>query len=219
MVVISWIIGPIALLLFWSQIRNVGGFDVAISLGLWRDVSVQSVAGIIGMVPEGLGLLTSVNFALAALILARRSVLVQELPAVEVLARVDTLCLDQTGTLTDGSIELVEIIIPTVLHIAVPRTRPQEVLKALASARDANATAAAVLPGVKLSQGQGVGCLWHYACNRRRALVIYGCHHGAHFYGFMVVGYSRASLEYLARRVSGDHGGWLGQDDGDRADS
>lgn len=110
LVVISWIIVPIALLLFWSQIRNVGGFQVAFTEGLWRDAMVQAVAGIVGMVPEGLVLLTSVNFALAALLLARNSVLVQELPAVEVLARVDTLCLDKTGTLTDGTMELVAIL-------------------------------------------------------------------------------------------------------------
>ena len=56
------------------------------------------------MVPEGLVLLTSVAFAVAAVTLARRKVLVQELPAVEGLARVDVVCLDKTGTLTDGKI-------------------------------------------------------------------------------------------------------------------
>ena len=58
------------------------------------------------MVPQGLGLLTSVNCAAAAMTLARRKVPVQELPAVEVLARVDMLCLDKTGTLTSGAVEL-----------------------------------------------------------------------------------------------------------------
>jgi len=150
LVVISWIIVPIALLLFWSQIRNVGGFQIAISEGLWREALVQAVAGIVGMVPEGLVLLTSVNFALAALLLARRSVLVQELPAVEVLARVDTLCLDKTGTLTDGTIELVKIVPREELLPGVPGTAPEPygVLKTLASARDANETAAAMLPGL-----------------------------------------------------------------------
>lgn len=151
LVVISWIIVPIALLLFWSQIRNVGGFEVAFAHELWRDALVQAVAGIVGMVPEGLVLLTSVNFALAALILARRSVLVQELPAVEVLARVDTLCLDKTGTLTDGSIELVEI-----QGFAPCGQRAREgaseaalrVLKSLAIAPDANPTAAATAAGL-----------------------------------------------------------------------
>ena len=61
------------------------------------------------MVPEGLVLLTSVAFGLAAVTLARRKVLVQELPAVEGLARVDVVCLDKTGTLTEGTIVFDEL--------------------------------------------------------------------------------------------------------------
>src|SRR5699024_9598283 len=118
--------------------------------GLWREALVQAVAGIVGMVPEGLVLLTSLNFALAALLLARRSVLVQELPAVEVLARVDTLCLDKTGTLTDGTIELVEIV-PRRELLPGSGGGPDlyGVLKTLACAREANETAAAMLPGLR----------------------------------------------------------------------
>ena len=62
------------------------------------------IAGVVAMVPEGLVLLTSLAFAVAAVTLARRRVLVQELPAVEGLARVDVVCLDKTGTLTEGEI-------------------------------------------------------------------------------------------------------------------
>ncbi len=61
------------------------------------------------MVPEGLVLLTSIAFMVAALTLARRKVLVQELPAVEGLARVDVVCLDKTGTLTEGEIVFDEL--------------------------------------------------------------------------------------------------------------
>ena len=68
-----------------------------------------TVAGVVGMVPEGLVLLTSVAFGVAAVTLARRNVLVQELPAVEGLARVDVVCLDKTGTLTEGEIVFDEI--------------------------------------------------------------------------------------------------------------
>ena len=64
----------------------------------------STVAGIVGMVPEGLVLLTSLAFGIAAVTLARRNVLVQELPAVEGLARVDVVCLDKTGTLTEGDV-------------------------------------------------------------------------------------------------------------------
>ena len=64
----------------------------------------------IGMVPSGMVLLTSVALAVAALKLAKRKVLVRELPCIEMLARVDTLCLDKTGTITDGSMTVEQII-------------------------------------------------------------------------------------------------------------
>ncbi|HEY2300873.1 MAG TPA: HAD-IC family P-type ATPase, partial [Acidimicrobiales bacterium] len=82
-------------ILFWSQTR---------STSTWQAAVQGTVAGLVGMVPEGLVLLTSVTFFAAAVTLARRRVLVQELPAVEGLARVDVLCLDKTGTLTEGEI-------------------------------------------------------------------------------------------------------------------
>ena len=94
---VTWglvIIGP---LLFWSELRANSS---------WRDAVTGATAGLVGMVPEGLVLLTSVAFGLTAVTLARRKVLVQELPAVEVLARVDVVCLDKTGTLTEGEIDL-----------------------------------------------------------------------------------------------------------------
>lgn len=103
---ISWVIVPMTLLLLWSQLRVAGGIGGAIDSGQWKAAVVLAVAGVVGMVPQGLVLLTSVNFAAAAMTLARRKVLVQELPAVEVLARVDMLCLDKTGTLTSGAVEL-----------------------------------------------------------------------------------------------------------------
>ena len=103
---ISWVIVPMTLLLLWSQLRVAGGISGALDSGQWKGAVVLAVAGVVGMVPQGLVLLTSVNFAAAAMTLARRKVLVQELPAVEVLARVDMLCLDKTGTLTSGAVEL-----------------------------------------------------------------------------------------------------------------
>ena len=93
---ISWalvIIGPILLV---SQLTR--GNEST------EDAVVGTVAALVGMVPEGLVLLTSIAFLVGALTLARRKVLVQELPAVEGLARVDVVCLDKTGTLTDGAI-------------------------------------------------------------------------------------------------------------------
>lgn len=97
--VISWVIVPVVLLMVWSQTRVAGADPDA-----WRHALVLAVASVVGMIPQGLVLLTSMNFALGSATLARRGVLVQELPAVEVLARVDVLCLDKTGTLTTGGI-------------------------------------------------------------------------------------------------------------------
>lgn len=94
---ISWVIVPVVVILVWSQLRADEG-------STWQHAVVLAIAGVVGMIPQGLVLLTSLNFALAAATLARRNVLIQELNAVEVLARVDRLCLDKTGTLTSGAI-------------------------------------------------------------------------------------------------------------------
>ena len=80
----------------------------------FRDSVVSMVAGVLGMIPEGLVLLTSVALTLGALVLANKKTLVQELYCIETLARVDTLCLDKTGTITEGTmcVERVEPYIP-----------------------------------------------------------------------------------------------------------
>lgn len=84
--------------------------QLRISGGNWGDALTHTVAAIIGMIPEGLVLLTSMAFLLAVVKLARQQVLVQQLPAVETLARVNTLLLDKTGTITTGQMKLKEII-------------------------------------------------------------------------------------------------------------
>lgn len=141
---ISWVIVPVALLLAWSQISAAGGWQAARATGAWRMATVAAIAGVVGMVPQGLVLLTSVNFATASLRLARRRVLVQELPAVEVLARVDTLCLDKTGTITTGRIRLERVEGPGGAG-AGPELRGA--LAALTS-QESNATALAVREGL-----------------------------------------------------------------------
>ena len=78
---ISWVIVPMTLLLLWSQLRVAGGISGSLDSGQWKAAVVLAVAGVVGMVPQGLVLLTSVNFAAAAMTLARRKVLVQELAA------------------------------------------------------------------------------------------------------------------------------------------
>lgn len=97
--IVSWVgylIIPVGILLASSQFfrRDEG----------WRESIISTVAGLVGMVPEGLVLLTSVAFAVGVVRLAGKRCLVQELPAIEVLARVDVLCADKTGTITEGSL-------------------------------------------------------------------------------------------------------------------
>ncbi|MGV9938892.1 HAD-IC family P-type ATPase [Streptomyces sp. NPDC003401] len=74
-----------------------------------KDSVARTVGGIVPMVPEGLVLLTSVAFAIGVVRLGRKQCLVQELPAIEGLARVDTVCLDKTGTLTEGGMDVTEV--------------------------------------------------------------------------------------------------------------
>ena len=146
---ISWVIVPVALLLLWSQMRGTAISAAGAPTGQWRTALVAAVAGVVGMVPQGLVLLTSVNFATASLTLARRRVLVQELPAVEVLARVDTLCLDKTGTLTTGRIALTDVLADDGAGRLVDATAAlREPLLALTGGADPNATAKAVLEGL-----------------------------------------------------------------------
>ncbi len=101
--ILRWVtiaIVPTAALLFVSQIRAHDS---------WREAVSGAVAGTVAMVPEGLVLLMSIAFAVAVMRLAKRNVLVQELPAVEGLARVDVLCIDKTGTLTEGKLSVVAV--------------------------------------------------------------------------------------------------------------
>ena len=106
----TFLVVPLCVLLILSQIRTVGGWSEALATGEWRQAVVSAVAGVVGMIPEGLVLLTSLNFALAAIRLARKNTLVQELESVETLARVDALNLDKTGTITDGGIAFDRLI-------------------------------------------------------------------------------------------------------------
>lgn len=99
---LSFAIVPIGLLLFFNQLKLTGN-DIELAV-------VKSVAAVIGMIPEGLVLLTSTVLAVSVIRLAKHKVLVQELYCIETLARVDTLCLDKTGTLTEGTMEVKDII-------------------------------------------------------------------------------------------------------------
>ena len=94
---VTWIIVPTAALLVVSQLRANPSL---------ADAARGSVAGVITLVPEGLVLLTSASLALAVIRLGRRKVLIQQLAAVEMLARTDVVCFDKTGTLTEAEMKV-----------------------------------------------------------------------------------------------------------------
>ncbi|MGN1411022.1 MAG: HAD-IC family P-type ATPase [Oscillospiraceae bacterium] len=98
---VSIAIFPIGTILLYGQYRLTGNLKEAV---------IQATAGLIGMIPEGLVLLTSMVFAVSVIRLSKHNVLAQELSSVESLARVDTLCLDKTGTLTTGKMSVEKII-------------------------------------------------------------------------------------------------------------
>lgn len=101
---ISWALFPVVVIVTNGQMQAKGGWNMAFTTGAWVEALVGAVAGAIAMIPLGLVLMTSVAFAVGGLRLARDNVLVQELAAVEGLARVDVLCIDKTGTLTEGRV-------------------------------------------------------------------------------------------------------------------
>lgn len=97
---ITYLLVPAGLLIIYTQLflTNVG----------WRESVLRMVGALVPMVPEGLVLMTSIAFAVGVIRLGRRQCLVQELPAIEGLARVDVVCADKTGTLTENGMRLSE---------------------------------------------------------------------------------------------------------------
>lgn len=98
---VTWMMVPTAIGLIISQL--------VVKDNELKNSVARTVGGIVPMVPEGLVLLTSVAFAIGVIRLGRKQCLVQELPAIEGLARVDTVCLDKTGTLTEGGMDVTEL--------------------------------------------------------------------------------------------------------------
>ena len=129
----SFMIPPVGILLLISQLRAQQPLDEAIS---------GTIAGVVTMVPEGLVLLTSIAMAVAVIRLAQRKVLVQDLPAVEVLARVDTVCVDKTGTLTEPGMAVTDVQVldtsadvPAILAaLGASEESPNPTLQAVAQA-------------------------------------------------------------------------------------
>ncbi|HEY3486114.1 MAG TPA: HAD-IC family P-type ATPase, partial [Ilumatobacteraceae bacterium] len=132
--VVSWLIVPLAALLVWSQLRT----DESVEESL-----VAAVAGVVALVPQGLVLLVSMAMAVAIIRLAREHVVVQELHAVEGLARIDVICLDKTGTLTTGKFALEgiepldhdeEVLKQGVAAVAAAEASPTSTMQLLAEA-------------------------------------------------------------------------------------
>ena len=136
---ISWILIPVGALAIYTQLF-VAGDD-------FNDALLGMVATLVPMVPEGLVLMTTIAFALGVVRLGRHRVLVNELPAIEGLARVDTVCVDKTGTLTENAMQLVEVDI--VSGDGTSRDEVDSALIDLCKLDDRpNATARALLDGL-----------------------------------------------------------------------
>ncbi len=152
---VSWAMIPTGALLLASQV-------IAHGTGNPKAIVGGTVAGLVAMVPEGLVLLTSIAFAVSVVRLGRRQVLVQELPAVETLARVDVICLDKTGTLTSGAITFDSLEV-------CDDFRHEDVVAALAGVVEAdpdpNPTLRAVADGLGPTSPGGQGTS-HWAATR-----------------------------------------------------
>lgn len=131
--VLTYVIIPLGLILFVAKLLGGNNLDRAI---------LGTVAAMIGMIPEGLVLLTSVTLAVSAMHLARKKTLVRDLPAIETLARVDVICLDKTGTITSGDLKF-ERAIPLMKDVTTAQL--ERILAGIAyGTGDTNETARAI---------------------------------------------------------------------------
>ena len=160
--VVTVILLPVGALLFWKQYGSMG-------LPL-SDSVTKTVASVLGMIPEGLMLLTSVALAAGVVTLGKKQTLVNELYGIETLARTDVICMDKTGTLTGGAMAMESILPLEGAEEAEIRLRLQALLGALPSDSPTNAALAAALGTAGGRQGS--------ACaggDGRRKLARCGC--------------------------------------------
>jgi len=160
---VSYALVPVAVFLFVSQYKaNDGDIRAAIA---------GTVPGVITMVPEGLVLLTSVAMAVSVITLARKRVLVQDMPAVEVLARVDVVCVDKTGTLTEPGMAVHRVV---VVDDSMPVS---EALGALgASEPEPNQTLVAIAAQCKAPTGWPVVATVPFSSARKWSAATFGGH-------------------------------------------
>jgi cation-transporting P-type ATPase E len=130
---VTYLLIPAGLLIIYTQLFTIHAG--------WREAVLRMAGAMVPMVPEGLVLLTSIAFAVGVIRLGRRQCLVQELPAIEGLARVDVVCADKTGTLTESGMRVVDLRpldetdVETVLaSLASDDTRPNASIQAIVEA-------------------------------------------------------------------------------------
>ena len=154
---ITYLLIPAGLLIIYTQLFTTGAG--------WRESVLRMVGALVPMVPEGLVLLTSIAFAVGVVRLGRRQCLVQELPAIEGLARVDVVCADKTGTLTENGMRVAdtkpvsEADVGSVLaSLAADDSRPNASMQAIAEAYDEPPgwTATAIAPFKSATKWSGV---------------------------------------------------------------
>ncbi|OZG63450.1 E1-E2 ATPase [Bifidobacterium lemurum] len=212
----TFLVVPLCVLLVWSQIGTVGGWQTALATGEWRQAVVSAVAGVVGMIPEGLVLLTSLNFAVAAMRLAYKNTLVQELESVETLARVDCLNLDKTGTITDGGIAFSELVMLGD-RAETDKRAAMQALYDLANEQSPNGTGQAVLAGLG-ERGYTAGEVSEripFSSERKWSAIVRS------FDSSRNLTWTMGAPEVLLSALDGDHGDILAQvneyaDDGNR---
>lgn len=140
--VVAWLLPPLSALLLWSQLRSESSL---------ADGMISATAGVVSLVPQGLVLLISMAMAVAVIRLSRNQVVTQELAAVEGLARIDTLCVDKTGTLTTGRL--------TVDHVeTVDRARTEtELIEGLSALVELDAARSSTSEAIRTAVGPGPG--------------------------------------------------------------
>jgi cation-transporting P-type ATPase E len=168
--IVTYLLVPAGLLTIYTQLFT--------TTAGWRASVLAMVGALVPMVPEGLVLMTSIAFAVGVVRLGRRNCLVQELPAIEGLARVDTVCADKTGTLTENGMRVSDVVevgaldaqretgasIAQVLaSLAAADARPNHSMRAIAEAYDQPPgwTAAATAPFKSATKWSGVSYRGH----------------------------------------------------------
>jgi len=164
---VTWLLVPVGLVTVWVQWTQNPGET-------WQQIVLRTSGALVPMVPEGLVLLTSLAFAVGVIRLGQLNVLVQELPAIEGLARVDVVCADKTGTLTENGLQYTDAnptdgtdlsqVREAVAQLAAADPRPNASIQALAHAHEPSEpawTVTAMAPFTSAKKWSGVSFAGH----------------------------------------------------------